>query len=308
VSSAPRAVSIEAPAKVNLLLRVLGRLPSGYHELETLFQAVGLYDRLVVERTNEAGVAVEATGLDAGPVEDNLAGRAARTYLDEAGVPDGVRVRLDKVIPAGAGLGGGSSDAAAVLRALDRLYEGAVAPDRLRELGAALGSDVPFFLGASPFALGEGRGERLTPLPPLPQAAIVLGLPPAHVATGPAYAALARARQRDGSGVPKRVLQRGPPGDWHGVAEVALNDFEHVVLPGYRAVTRALRALQQGESPLALLSGSGSAVFALHPDLQLAEAAAAAAGVLAPDTVFLAVPTLTSWPPVRDEPPTGAQP
>lgn len=301
-SPAPRAVEVDAPAKVNLLLRVMDRRPSGYHELETLFQAVGLYDRLYLARTLEPGVTLEVLEADLGPAEDNLVFRAARAYLEAAGAREGVRVRLHKRIPAGSGLGGGSSDAGAALRALDRVFDGAVAQPALMELGARLGSDVPFFLGPSPLALGEGRGERLTPLPALPEAALVLGLPPVRIATGSAYEQLALAREVMGSGAPPPVLAGSPPGDWPRVAEVALNDFETVVVPAHPAVGRALRALRTGDALLTLLSGSGGAVFGVYPDPARAAEAAEAARRAAPETRFLTVPTLVTMPAPREAP------
>lgn len=165
-----RAISLCAPAKVNLLLRVHGRRADGFHELETLFQAIDFADELTVELAGDE-VQLEVVGTDVGvadglgPVTENLAFRAAEAYRLAAGLDSGVRILLGKNIPAGAGLGGGSSDAAAVLRALDYLTDGAVAGETLLVMGANLGSDVPFFLCGSTLALARGRGGRAHPPP-----------------------------------------------------------------------------------------------------------------------------------------------
>ena len=264
-----------APAKVNLLLRVLRRRPDGFHDLDTLFQAVDLCDEVVVGRGG-VGVALSVEGPDLGPLEENLAYRAACAYLEAEGAaaPLGVRVRLRKRIPTGAGLGGGSSDAAAVLRCLDRLRTRPLPRRRLVEIGASLGSDVPFFLGGSALARGRGRGGRLVARAALPPGHLVLVLPPVHVATGAAYGALARLRESR----PPRRRRPWPPGGisgWDDVAAWAENDFEEVVPGAYPPVARSLDALRRAGGRPALLSGSGAACFGVFPDAAGAEAAAA---------------------------------
>lgn len=299
---APRSVTLAAPAKVNLFLKILHRRDDGFHELETLFQAVELCDRVTVARAG-TGVALEVDGPDLGPLEENLAHRAARAFLHRVGARggEGVRIRLEKRIPAGAGLGGGSSDAAAVLRCLNALWGmgepggGALPPESLAALGAELGSDVPFFLGGSTLALGTGRGEILLPLHPLPSAHLVLVLPPAHVATGPAYGALAQSRE----------LQPPPPRDawdpaslargWDGLAHAAVNDFETVVPDAHASVAASLQALREAGGAPVLLSGSGGACFGHFAD---GARAAAAAERVARSLGWpaLAVRTLVQWP------------
>lgn len=268
------AFTSPAPAKVNLLLRVLGRRGDGFHELETLFQAIGLHDDVTVRRTGP-GVGLEVVGADLGPEEENLAHRAARALLDAAGEPVGLHVRLVKRIPAGAGLGGGSSDAAAVLKAGNALLPEPLAAGKLHELGASLGSDVPFFLGGSVLARGTGRGERLEPLPALPEASVVVVLPPVHVATGQAYEALSRWRAGGGER-PCFAHVGGAPATWDEVAAEAANDFEAVVPRLFPEVHRALEALRSAGGTLALLSGSGGACFAVFPGVEAAEEAASA--------------------------------
>lgn len=265
-----------APAKVNLFLKVLGRRPDGFHALETLFQAVDLCDELRVER-GAPGVRLRVDGPDLGPAEDNLAHRAARAFLDHAGLAAtaGVDVRLAKRIPAGAGLGGGSSDAAATLRCLAALWPGTVGGRDLAALAMALGSDVPFFLGPAGLALGEGRGERLEALDPLPPGHLVLVLPPVHVATGGAYAALARSREGRDAPVPRPRTGARVPRAWSDVAALAENDFEAVVPGIHPPVAAALEALRAAGARPALLSGSGGACFGVFPRRAEAEGAAA---------------------------------
>ena len=272
----PGASSIRAPAKVNLFLRVLGRRSDGFHELDTLFQAVGLWDEVSVRKTRR-DISLTLDGPDLGPAAENLAVRAARRFLDEVGATEGADIHLRKGIPAGAGLGGGSSDAAAVLRAMNHLWGRPLPGDRLREMGATLGSDVPFFLGESPLARGTGRGEKLRFLAPLPRAALVLVLPPVHVATAAAYQALAARRAETGHQVGAAVgasVGAPDPEDWAQVASSARNDFEAVVPETYPEVRRSLDALAGAGASVALLSGSGGACFGLFPELQAAEVAA----------------------------------
>ena len=281
-----------APAKVNLHLRVLGRRPDGYHDIQTIFQAVDLHDLLDVRRVG-AVVELVVEGEDAGPVEENLVVRAARAYLAAAGLgAEGLRMRLEKRIPAGAGLGGGSSDAAAVLLGLDRLFHGAVAPARIAALAAEIGSDVPFFLGASSLALGRGRGEVVEPLDPLPSLAGVVVLPPVRVSTADAYHELARGREGSRRSAPAPLVA---PTGWDQMAAWAANDFEAVVCGAHAPVAAALAAVRATAPLMALLSGSGSASFGFYDTEDGAERAAAALTGRAGLRVFK-VNTLTAWP------------
>jgi 4-diphosphocytidyl-2-C-methyl-D-erythritol kinase len=284
-----------APAKVNLALRVLRKRPDGYHDIDTLFQAIDLSDEVEVELVDR-GVSLEVAGRsDLGPEEQNLAWRAAAAFLDAAGSPAGVRVRLTKRIPVGAGLGGGSSDGAAVLRCLAALL-GGVGADKVREIGAALGSDVPFFLGVSPMARGRGRGELLQALEPLPAADLVIVSPPVHVSTAHAYRAL--ARRVDVNGVPAKHELVMPV--WTDAPEVAVNDFQPVVAAAHPEVAQALGALRGAGARLAIMSGSGSSCFGLFDDRADAEAAAAR---LSEETGWpcVAARTLEALPPVELE-------
>ncbi len=294
-------IAVNAPAKVNLFLRILARETSGFHGLETLFCGLDLADRLELRRRPGGEISLEVTGpWDTGAADRNLAVRAARAYLARAGLEDeGVEIGLEKRIPPGSGLGGGSSDAAATLRAMNRLFGMALPEHALLSIGARLGSDVPFFLAPSPLALAWDRGQRLFALPPLPVASVVLAWPGEGMSTATAYRALARKREADGDGERRPdagVLTPDEVGSWRAVAELAVNDFESVVFeerPRARDVVADLR--EAGASP-ALLSGSGAAVFGVFPSDDEAEAVGSRLRDRYDDVELIAVRTLEEWP------------
>lgn len=258
-------IRVDAPAKINLGLRILGRRADGFHELQTIFQAVGLRDTLTFEPRRGADFELDVLGADLGRIEDNLVLRAAHLFRERTGSRLGGRFRLKKRIPAGAGLGGGSSDAGAALRLLDHAADVALGESGRCELGAELGADVAFFSGESATAVGEGRGERLTALPALPQRTIVLGWDPeVHVATGPAYGALASARASEEAETPEALFDSAPDAlDWPTAESLLVNDFEAVVGAAHSGVASLLQVLGELEDFSTLLSGSGGAVFTL---------------------------------------------
>lgn len=269
-----RAVEVQAPAKVNLRLRVLAREESGYHSLESLFCALDLCDEVRVGVGGGEGVELVVTGgVEVGRPEDNLAVRAARRFLVEVGREgDGVRIELHKRIPAAAGLGGGSSDAAATLRALNRLYDDPLSDDRLLQMGIGLGSDVPFFLCGSPLALGWSRGERLLALSPLPPAPVLVANPGVPLSTRGAFEAIAGAR--GGAYAPRASrLRLDQLHDWAGVATIAGNDFEEPARAAIPAVGEALDTLREAGAVVALLAGSGASVFGVFLDEEGVDAA-----------------------------------
>lgn len=308
------AVRIRAPAKVNLLLRILGRRPDGFHALETIFQAVDLCDVLTLSVTQSPGYrlsVVDDAGapVDVGPVEDNLVTRAldrfgARLAREKPGVNvPGLDVRLVKRIPAGAGLGGGSSDAGALLRALNALLGEPLDPGTLVELGGGLGADVAFFSGAEGRAVGRDRGDVLSSAPTLPHRTLLLGLPPVHVDTGGAYGRLARSREAGGTGPSPildallETLEGASSGDgWRQLARVAVNDFEPVVAHPDPDIAEALEALGEAPCEFSLLSGSGAAVFGVLCDGADAEAVVSRLARRTPATRWIAAPTLDRLP------------
>lgn len=267
-----RVARVAAQAKINLLLRVLAREQTGYHAIETIFLRLALADEIVVR----AGESVRGRTLDCsgdavnvaalGPVESNLAYRAACLYADEAGWPAGFAIELIKHIPLGAGLGGGSADAGAVLRALDALAPSPLGT-RLAELGSRLGADVPFMTIESPMALGWGRGDRLLPLRVLAKRPVVLVFPSFAVATKDAYEWLAHDR---GSYEPRgAVIDPALLDTWDGIARVATNDFEAVVSRRHPAIGAYVEALRGAGALPVMMSGSGSAVFGVFADANM---------------------------------------
>ena len=258
----PTRLTASAHAKANLLLRVLARETSGYHQLETVFTLLELADELTVERM-ESGIELVVEGAETGPVESNLAYRAAALVLDATGRRFGVRMQLTKRIPVGAGLGGGSSDGAAALHAVNALAGNAVPRHEILQFAARLGSDVPFFASGAPFALAWGRGERMFRLPAPPPAPALLVVPPFGVHTGKAYEVLSQGRDWS-QGRGSIVLEHDALATWGGIARLGGNDFEVPVF-GKEPVLRALFERLCGTRPLlARLSGSGSALIAIY--------------------------------------------
>ena len=257
---------VTAQAKINLLLRVLGRETSGYHSIETVFLRLDLGDdvrvRIVPGRSLDcAGPAIPALGL--GPTERNLAYRAAVGYAEATGWPHGFAIEIDKRVPVGGGLGGGSADAGAVLRSLDALAPNPLGP-RLVELAAPLGADVAFMTIESPMALAWGRGERLLPLHALDPRPVALVVPDFAIATADAYAWLSADR---GSYVPiATVIEPGSLAAWESLALIATNDFERVVAARHPIVAELVDELASRDAILSMLSGSGSAVFGVFDD------------------------------------------
>ncbi|HSJ26416.1 MAG TPA: 4-(cytidine 5'-diphospho)-2-C-methyl-D-erythritol kinase [Longimicrobiales bacterium] len=271
------SLRVLAHAKLNLSLRVLAREESGFHQIETLFCLLELADEIEVDR---AGGDISLTVLpppedagrvpDLGPVADNLARRAADAFFREAALPRQAAIRLTKRIPAGAGLGGGSSDAAAVLTALNQLHDEPLSMERLMELAGTLGSDVPFFVAGARLALAWGRGTRVAPLPPLPSRAVLLAVPGTAVNTAAAYARLADARGA-GQVAPPALVRAA--GDWDVVTAGAVNDFEDVVFRIHPELQQLRDAMAGAGAFLARMTGSGSVIFGVFEDVRTAEAA-----------------------------------
>jgi len=269
----PDRVELAAPAKVNLRLRILAREESGYHALETVFCALSLADRVVVAR-GDPGIRLTVDGgIDVGPPERNLAVRAAERFHREVGAAPAVDLHLTKRIPAAAGLGGGSSDAAAVLRALNALHGDPLPRAALLQMAIELGADVPFFLCGSPYALAWGRGERVMPLPPLPPRPVLVAHPGEAMPTAEAFREVAALR--GGAYAPEAaLLDPDALGSWDGVAGLACNDFEPVVLRRIPALAAGLAAMREAGARIALLAGSGSSIFGVFDSIEARDAAA----------------------------------
>jgi len=265
-----------AHAKLNLLLRILAREASGYHGIETLFQRLALHDvvTLALHDTDRTlvcdGPAMPPAGI--GAPHDNLAWRAAEAYTRAAAWDTGWHITIEKHIPVGGGLGGGSADAAATLRLLERACPTPLGEAALLELAGTLGADVPFLVHPAPRAWGWSRGDRLLPLDPLAPMAVTLVAFETGVHTGRAYGAFADAR--DDEGVPRaRAYDVETFTSWTSIAAHSANDFERVVptlhdgvaamLPVLRDAARALRA--KGHAAIGAMSGSGATCFLLRP-------------------------------------------
>ena len=255
-----------AYAKLNLTLDVLGRREDGYHDLRMVMQTVSLTDRLTIETGGEPGVRVR-TDLAFLPADGgNLAAAAARRYWEATGrTPEGLTIRIDKRIPVCAGLAGGSSDAAAVLRWMSEYYGDGLSRAELAEIGQTVGSDVPYcVLGGT--ALAEGRGEVLTPLPALPACWFVLCKPPFPVSTPELFRAVDGAKLRchpDTRGM-LDALERQ---DLSGVAQRLYNVFEDVLPPRKRAAVAEIRSQLLEHGALgACMSGTGPTVFGMFRD------------------------------------------
>jgi len=259
------SLTLRARAKVNLGLLVGGRRPDGFHDIVSVILPVGLHDTVSVRRTRHGiRVRTDDPSLPGGP--ENLAWQAADRFLRAARLPGGCTIRIRKRIPAGAGLGGGSADAAAVLTCLSRLCGNPLPRRRLFRLALELGSDVPaLLLGTA--CTARGRGERLRPLR-LPKLELVLCLPGHPVSTAWAYRTLDRKRSRGLTsvpGFPSILAARLRRGELESAARLVVNDFEPVVFARHPGLERAKRLLLEHGCPVASLSGSGSTVFGLLP-------------------------------------------
>lgn len=276
----PAAVEIAAPAKVNLRLRVLAQLTSGYHALETVFCAISLSDTLrVAPGGGDVELVVEG-GIDVGPPAENLVVRAARRFfLEVGGTGDGARIELRKEIPAAAGLGGGSSDAAATLLALNALRGEPLPAERLLRIGGELGSDVPFFLGGSTLSLGWGRGERLLALPALPRRPVLIAHPGVAMPTGQAFQRIAELRG-GGYSPHAKAIPLASLASWEGVAALAANDFDAVAFEAVPALAAARQAMVDAGAIIALLAGSGASLFGVFDTPEAARRAEAPVGAL----------------------------
>jgi 4-diphosphocytidyl-2-C-methyl-D-erythritol kinase len=259
--SATRHARLRALAKINLDLRVLGKRPDGFHELRTIFQTISLADTLEIAFTPARKTAIELT--DALNIADNLVLRAARMVMDALRATGKIEMRLTKRIPMGAGLGGGSSDAAAVLLALPALAGRALPLPKLSNIAEQLGSDVPFFLLGGT-AAGIGRGSELFPLPDSPPQSGLLVAPGIHVNTAQAYRDLSPRLTTE---LQQNKIFSFQSLTWDtGALTSARNDFEAVVFEQHPKLATLKRRLVRAGATAAMMSGSGSALYGLFRD------------------------------------------
>lgn len=271
-----RLVTLPSFAKVNLTLDVRERLPNGYHLIQSVMQEINLADEVTVCLTDEEGIRLECPGATVPEDSSNLAWTAAERFHERLGTPPHLHITLHKRIPAQAGLGGGSSNAATVLRALNILYGYPFSPEQMRSIAISLGSDVPFFLQGGT-ALVEGLGDVITPLPVPLSYPLVIAVPSAGVSTAWAYEQIDRERILSGieelppPSTPAMVnaLHRGA--NWPSLLH---NDFETVVLPANLPIQQLKANMVLSGALAALLCGSGSAVMGVYSDEREAQRAA----------------------------------
>ncbi|HEQ70929.1 MAG TPA: 4-(cytidine 5'-diphospho)-2-C-methyl-D-erythritol kinase [Spirochaetia bacterium] len=271
-----RRITLSAPAKINLHLEITGRRGDGYHDLCSLFLMVSLQDRIQVA-VKRTGTEIRFYGREEIDARLNTVRTALDLFRETTGFPDGVRVTVRKRIPQGSGLGGGSSDAATTLCALNRLCPAPLSRKKLMELGARIGSDVPFFFSA-PFALVEGRGERVSPLSDPPRIAVLLIVPDFSVPTASAYrwydeAIAGSGSERDhaaGSALPssgKRLpLDTGGAPVW----EKCFNSFDRVLKERHSVYGELEKRLVQAGALMTGPSGSGAAYFGVFRERRAA--------------------------------------
>jgi 4-diphosphocytidyl-2-C-methyl-D-erythritol kinase len=274
-----REVRIPAFAKINLRLHILGKRADGYHELRTIFQSVSLHDELRLRASRRPGIALTIRGsesLSREPFQKNLVYRAVEVLRHELKIRTGVEIELRKKIPAGRGLGGGSSDAAAALLGYLRLTGRKLPPARLLEIAASLGADVPFFLLGGR-ALGIGRGDEIYPLPDTAKKCVLIVSPQEiHVPTPDAYRWVkARALRATLTKVAANpTLWKFCALCWSTQGNSLSNDFERAVFRHHPRLGRIKRVLLQRGASEASLAGSGSAVFGVFPSPAMARRAA----------------------------------
>lgn len=268
-----RRVVVEAPAKINLHLQVLGTRPDGFHDILSLFQAISLSDTLDIRV--HSGAEIRVYGDFDCPEKENTIYRAARAFLEAVGSSEGVEMRAEKRIPLGAGLGGGSSDAAAVLKALNRVFGDALTGPELALLGAGIGSDVPFFLG-EPCAVVAGRGEVLDPAEARSDFRVVVLFPGFPIRTAYAYATVDEVRKGNPDWIREtwdadriREEYRKEPRSWR-----FRNDFFDCLISRNPELDGVERAVRDTDASFAGMTGSGSAFFGIYESQAAADRAA----------------------------------
>lgn len=265
--------TVKANAKINLTLDILNKRADGYHEVAMVMQAVGLFDTIHLTQA-AAGIALRLDTRELPADEKNLAFRAARVFLDAYHISDGVRIEIEKRIPIAAGLAGGSTDAAGVLRGLNALFAVGATADDLAALGARLGSDVPFCVYGGTMA-AAGRGEILTLLPTVTKAWAVLAKPPVAVSTAWAYDAFDREKPPSALRT-AAMIDAVKSGDLERIAAGLSNDLERVTQKAHPVIGEYKRILSENGALNSLMTGSGPTVYALAKTEREAERAAEA--------------------------------
>ena len=252
---------LQAFAKINLGLDVLGKREDGYHEVRMIMQTIRMYDQLDMRKSVEPGIHLTTNKKYIPVDENNLVWRAAKLMMDTCGIMEGVSIHLHKVIPVAAGMAGGSSDAAATLVGMNRLFHCGLSKEKLMELGVQIGADVPYCVLRGT-ALAEGIGEKLTVLPPMPDCWILIGKPGISVSTKYVYTTLdlnTDTVHPDIDGM-KKALEDG---NLYGITERMGNVLQDVTIPAYPEVERIKEQMKALGAVNAMMSGSGPTVFGI---------------------------------------------
>lgn len=262
---------LQAFAKINLGLDVLGKREDGYHEVRMIMQTIRIYDQLDMRKSVEPGIHLTTNKKYIPVDENNLVWRAAKLMMDTCGIIEGVSIHLHKVIPVAAGMAGGSSDAAATLVGMNRLFHCGLSKEKLMELGVQIGADVPYCVLRGT-ALAEGIGEKLTVLPPMPDCWILIGKPGISVSTKYVYTTLdlnTDTVHPDIDGM-KKALEDG---NLYGITERMGNVLQDVTIPAYPEVERIKEQMKILGAVNAMMSGSGPTVFGIFDNEEKAQEA-----------------------------------
>ena len=264
-------IRLKARAKINLGLDVVRRREDGYHEVKMVMQMLRLYDQIDIEKTQESGILVRSNLSFLPTDERNIAYKAAKVMIDQFGLEQGVIIRIEKHIPVAAGMAGGSTDCAAVLYGMNKLFGLRLNQKKLREIGVKLGADVPYCLMRQT-ALSEGIGEILTPISPLQDCPILIAKPSVSVSTRHVYEHLKLNEQTmhpDIDGIVTALAD----GDLYGVTDRMANVLETVTIPEHPVIDEIKKQMMASGAVNALMSGSGPTVFGIFDDEEKAKKA-----------------------------------
>lgn len=262
-------MKLRAMAKINLGLDVVRKREDGYHEVRMIMQTIRMYDQIELRESREPGIRVW-TNLPFLPCdENNLTYKAAKLLMDEFQIKQGVSIHLQKFIPVAAGMAGGSSDAAAVMVGVNRLFRLGLSPQELMERGVAIGADVPYCILRGT-ALSEGIGEILTPLPPMPDCRILIGKPAVNVSTKFVYENLRANEITDHPDIDGMVeaIRRG---SLSGLVSKMENVLERVTVPEYPVIDKIKESMKKNGALASMMSGSGPTVFGIFDDTERAQ-------------------------------------
>ena len=265
-------LDLKAMGKINLGLDVLGRRENGYHDVRMVMQTVYLYDQIVIEKVKEPGITLTSNLFFLPTDQNNLAYKAAQMLIEEFGITEGVKISLDKHIPVSAGMAGGSSNGAAVLFGMNRMFDLGLSPKELMERGVKLGADVPYCIMRGT-VLAEGIGEILTPLPPCPRCWVLLAKPPVNVSTKLVYERLDAHEITDHPDI-DGILTALENRDIREVAACMGNVLERVTVAEYPVIEKLKDIMKKNGAMNAMMSGSGPTVFGLFEDKNEAKRAA----------------------------------